>query len=243
MNVLRLISYSTFAVALLSTQLVGSCGPTYKARLDSYRALATRVPANGRQHPHSLDEDRFVQSASAKLAAASLILLREDLIPCASLPPRKLTTANGQEMWLDGSWSNYARPFVVKGSAQSGLCRLEIHPNGTNNLNLGGREAFVRGERIRILINSPAGDSSFPPSNQGFVKCLEKQNQFEISYEGLVIGQTAVSYVMNEAIPLELNQRVCLARILDDSKKAMPDWVFILPTHDPVAAIDSIDAR
>jgi hypothetical protein len=236
LKILRLAFHTTFGLTMLFAQLLGSCEQTHKARLDSYRALATRSPSNGTQRPHSLDEDRFAQSASAKLAAASLILLREDLIPCASLPPRKLTTANGQEIWLDGSWSNYARPFVVKGSAQSGLCRLEIHPNGTNNLNLGGREAFVRGERIRILMSGPAGDSLFPPSNQGYVKCLQKQNHFEVSYEGLVIGQTSVSYVMNESIPLELNQRVCLARILDSSKKAMPDWVFILPTHEPVAS-------
>ena len=228
---------------MLFAQMIESCEQTNRARLDSYRALATRPPANIKQRPHSLAEDRFAQFASAKLAAASLILTSEDLIPCVSLPPRKLTTSSGQDIWLDGSWSNYARPFVVKGSAQSGLCRLEIHPNGTNNLNLGGRDAFVRGDRIRILMTGPTGDSLFPPSNQGYVKCLQKQNQFEVSYEGLVIGQTAVSYVMNESIPLELNQRVCLARVLDESKKAMPDWVFILPTHEPMASNEDKERR
>lgn len=224
------------AGTLLSlAQLVLACESEHKARLESYRALATRPPTNAKLPANSLNEDRFAQNVTAKLSAASLILSHEDLIPCSSLPARRLTTSTGKVVWLDGQWSNFARPFVVKGSAQSGLCRLELHPQGSTPLNPSGRDAFVRGEQIRILLAAQNGEALFPPSNNGFVKCLQKQNAFEISYEGVVLGQAPISYVMNESIPLEMAPRVCLARILDESKNITSEWVFVLPSWDVVA--------
>lgn len=214
-------------------QLIASCEQQQKARLDAYRALATRSPEQQLNARVSDEHESGDRNQTAKLAAASLILPHEDLIPCSSLPPRRLTTSTGTVYWLDGSWSNYARPFVVKGSAQSGVCRLELHPMGAVSLGLGGRDAFVRGDNIRVLVTGRSGDALFPPANGGIVKCLEAQNAFEITYEGIPIGQTAVSYVMNESIPLELAPRVCLARVLDEFKKATSEWIFILPSEEP----------
>ncbi|MEY3902407.1 MAG: hypothetical protein RL189_1713 [Pseudomonadota bacterium] len=234
----RALTIVTLGATLTLMQLLASCGQQHKARLDSYRALATRKPTSS---PMSSEDSKKStnQHQNAQLAAASLVLSREDLIPCASLPARQLTLTNGTVLWLDGSWSNYARPFIVKGSAQSGVCRIELHPTGTSNLNLGGRDAFVRGSEVRVLLSGPNGESLFPPSNNGFVKCMQKNNSFEITYEGALLGYSAVSYVMNESVPLELNQRVCLARILDASKNAMSEWVFILPTWDPITTPQS----
>lgn len=234
MKTLRALSIVTLGTSLTLLQLLASCGQQHKARLDSYRALATQKPTSSSTDSKIPQKNVINQQQIAQLAAASLVLSREDLIPCASLPPRQLTMADGTVLWLDGSWSNYARPFVVKGSAQSGMCRLELHPTGTSNLNLGGRDAFVRGSEVRVLLSGANGESLFPPSNNGFVKCMQKNNNFEITYEGVLLGYSAVSYVMNESVPLELNQRVCLARMLDASKTAKSEWVFILPTWDPI---------
>jgi hypothetical protein len=229
----RCNSLAATLTALISCQWAVSCTREYSARLESYRALVTRGPADAANLKNeSAGLSTQPELPSARLSAASFILSREDLIPCSSLPPRKLTSTNGEVFWLDGNWSNFARPFIVKGSAQSGLCRIELHPYGPSNLPLGGKDTFVRQEQIRFLISTASGDSIFPPSNRGFVKCYEKQNQFEVSYEGLVLGQTSISYVMNESIHLELHPRVCLARLLDAAKKPTPEWVFILPTWE-----------
>lgn len=238
MKTFRALSIVTLGTSLTLPQLLASCGQQHKARLESYRALATQKPTAAPTDDET-DQKTNNQQQNAQLAAASLVLSREDLIPCASLPPRQLTISDGTVLWIDGSWSSYARPFIVKGSAQSGICRLELHPTGTSNYNLGGRDAFVRGSEIRVLLSGANGESQFPPSNNGFVKCMQKNNSFEITYEGVLLGSSAVSYVMNESVPLELNQRVCLARILDASKTAMSEWVFILPTWDPIAAPQS----
>jgi hypothetical protein len=229
---------ATFTTLTL-LQCAISCSREHKARLDSYRALATRGPNPSQRTSDLQNDESSTRPSIARLAAASLILVREDLLPCSSLPPRKLTTPTGEVYWLDGSWSTHARSFIVKGSAQSGLCRIELHPTGASNLPLGGRETFVRGEQIRFLLAGHDGEAVYPPSNRGFVKCLEKQNSFEVSYEGQVLGQSGVSYVMNESIHLELHPRVCLARVLDEAKKPTPEWVFILPTWDSLSPVAS----
>ncbi len=225
---------ATFTTLAL-LQCVISCSREHKARLDSYRALATRGPNTPQNRTDLQNDESSTRPPLARLAAASMILVREDLLPCSSLPPRKLTTPTGEVYWLDGSWSAHARTFIVKGSAQSGLCRIELHPTGASNLPLGGRETFVRGEQIRFLLAGHDGEAVYPPSNRGYVKCLEKQNSFEVSYEGQVLGQSGVSYVMNESVHLELHPRVCLARVLDEAKKPTPEWVFILPTWDSLS--------
>ncbi|NBX18436.1 MAG: hypothetical protein EBR09_13850 [Proteobacteria bacterium] len=224
----RPYNFERLLAALILCQWAAGCTRGYNARLDDYKSYVTRGPSDKKEAALAGNHTLPV----ARLSAASFILSREDLIPCASLPPRKLTSASGEIFWLDGSWSNNARPFVVKGSAQSGLCKLELHPFGPSNLPLGGRETFVRDEQIRFLISAANGDSTFPPSNRGWVKCQEKQNQFEILYDGLLLGQSAISYVTNESIHLELHPRVCLARILDGSKSPTQEWVFIIPTWD-----------
>lgn len=222
---------ATYA-ALILCQCVAGCTRGYSARLDDYRALVTRGPTEKSAENDKSGLPDQPEFPSARLSAASFILSREDLIPCASLPPRKLTSSTGEIFWLDGNWSTHTRPFIVKGRAQTGLCKIELHPYGPSNLPLGGRDTFVRNEQIRFLITTVSGDSIFPPSNRGFVKCTEKQNQFEVTYDGIVLGQSAVSYVMNESIHLELNPRVCLARVLDEAKNPTQEWVFILPTWD-----------
>jgi len=227
-----------------SALLMSSCNGGQRARLDSYRALATRqAPAN--QSNSTLaghnDENRF--SSSGKLSAASLILSREDLLPCQSLPPRKLTLADGEISWVDGSWANFARPFIIKGSAQSGLCRLEIHPLGQVSLNPGSKDAFVRDSQIRILLATPNGDALVSQSNDGKVRCQPREASFEISFDGVLLGRSQISYVMNESIPLDLTPRVCMARILDGNRRAKNEWVFILPTLDLRAQLNAPSAR
>lgn len=205
-----------------------ACDRQTNASLESYRALANRATVEATQQNLGLEKSIPTRDVTAKLAAASLILSREDLIPCASLPPRKLTIDNERVIWLDGSWSNYARPFIVKGSVQSDQCRLELHPTGKFNLHLGARDAFVRGDQIRFLLANTNGDALYTPANQGHVSCIQKNSVFEVAYDGNVLGQSPISYVMNESIPLELTPHVCLARVLDESKKALPEWVFVI---------------
>jgi hypothetical protein len=200
-----------------------------RGRLESYRALAARQNDTENVVTNSqLDESH---AGNAQLFASSLLLSREDLLPCESLPPRRLTRSDGMVNWVDGSWSNMARPFVVKGSAQSGLCRLEIRPKGSVVLNPGQKDAFVRGSQIRIVLATPGGDALIPQENQGIVQCAERDGGFDVSYESFSLGRSSIGYVMNEGLPLELGSRVCLARLLNEERKALNEWVFIVPTQ------------
>lgn len=218
------------ASILLGAVLLNACqGGTQRGRLESYRALAARQ-ANDKSSAPSQTQAATI-SGNAQLSAASLLLSREDLLPCESLPPRKLAQNSGESAWVDGSWSNYARAFIVKGSAQSGLCKLEIRPVGQITLNPGGIDAFVRGGQIRVILATPNGDALIPPANQGIVHCNEREGSLDVSFEGFHLGKSHISYVMNEAVPVELAPRVCMARLLDDNRKARNDWVFILPTQ------------
>lgn len=218
------------ASILLGAVLLSGCqGGSQRGRLESYRALVTRQ-ANDKVSPAGETEDTTTPG-NAQLSAASLLLSREDLLPCESLPPRKLAQTNGESAWVDGSWSNYARAFIIKGSAQSGLCRLEIRPVGQITLNPGGKDAFVKGSQIRVILATPSGDALIPPANQGIVHCDEREGSLAVSFEGFQLGKSQISYVMNEAVPIELAKRVCMARLLDDNRKASNAWVFILPTQ------------
>lgn len=218
---------SLLSVMLLSSVVVACQGGSRRGRLESYRALAGRQSSD--KSSEESDNNHHSEMASARLSAASLLLSREDLLPCDSLPPRRLSQTDGQISWVDGSWALQARPFIVKGSAQSGLCALEIRPIGQAILNPGEKDPFVRGSQIRVLLTTPAGDTLIPPANQGVVQCKEKDGTFVITYEGYLVGKSNISYVMSEAIPLELSPRVCLARMLDENRAVKNEWVFILP--------------
>ncbi|MEN9528298.1 MAG: hypothetical protein RI932_171 [Pseudomonadota bacterium] len=220
----------TASVVALLAFTAGCQGGNQHGRLESYRALAARQKvAESKASEHHNDS---THPGNAQLFASSLLLSREDLLPCESLPPRRLTQSDGVVAWVDGSWSSMARPFVVKGSAQSGLCRLEIRPKGSVVLNPGQKDAFVRGSQIRVLLATPSGEALIPPANQGVVHCAEREGAFEVSFEGFNLGRSSVGYVMNEALPLELGSRVCLARLLNDERKALNEWVFIIPTQN-----------
>lgn|GEM_PF-807075 len=216
------------AMALLA--FVSGCeSGNQRGRLESYRALAARENSLGKISTAQQTDPSH--PGNAQLFASSLLLSREDLLPCESLPPRRLTQSDGRVTWVDGSWSNMARPFVVKGSAQSGLCRLEIRPKGSVVLNPGQKDAFVRGPQIRVLLATPSGDALIPSANQGVVHCAEREGEFEVSFEGFSLGRSSVGYVMNEGLPLELSSSVCLARLLNEERKALNEWVFIIPTQ------------
>jgi hypothetical protein len=220
-----------FGVSLMAGGIISCQGGHRRARLESYRALATRPSGDSSDKNQNGTHPEENLMASAQLSAASLLLSREDLLPCDSLPPRRLTQGDGQTAWVDGSWSQYARPFIVKGSAQSGMCSLEIRPVGQISLNPGGKDAFVRGSQIRILLTSPSGDTLIPPANHGVVTCTERDGVFQVTFDGHALGKSNISYVMNEAIPLELAPRTCMARTLDEARKPKNEWVFILPVQ------------
>lgn len=223
-----LLGMATFCPWLSACQ-----GGNKRARLESYRALAAREQDSQKRNGAHADIEVL---SSAQLSAASLVLQREDLIPCEELPPRKLTFSDGEVTWVDGGWAQHARPFVVKGSAQSGLCALEVRPLGQVSLNPGGADPFIRGQNIRFLLTTSSGDSFIPADNQPLVNCTESNGSFDISYQGIRLGQSPVSYVMNEAVPLDIAPRICLARVLSSEKIAKNEWMFILP-------ISSISAR
>ncbi|MEY4064485.1 MAG: hypothetical protein RIR26_693 [Pseudomonadota bacterium] len=213
-------------VASLCPDLVGCQGGNKRGRLESYRALAARETDSGKKANAHSDSQLF---SNAQLSSASLVLQREDLIPCEELPPRKLNLADGEMVWVDGGWAHHARPFIVKGSAQSGVCALEVRPLGQVSLNPGGNDPFIRGKQIRFLLTTASGDAVIPADSEPLVNCSESNGAFDVSFEGIHIGKSPISYVMNEAVPLDLAPRICLARVLSADRIAKNEWMFILP--------------
>jgi hypothetical protein len=221
LKTLRYIFFATLGCSVAIVQFGLMRDDPYRGHLESFAAY----PLN----PDPLTQTK--RSGGATLAAASQILSQDDILPCDALPARRLTLSSGEVLWLDGSWSNSVRPFIVKGSVQSNMCRLELHPSGATKTLLGGRDAFARGWQIRILLKGSNGEALFPPSNAGVVSCVKNQNSFDIQYDGVSLGESALSFVMNESIPLDLNPRVCLARLLDQSRQPTSEWVFIVPVE------------
>ena len=219
------------ALCLFGLGVAACHGDGRRARLESYRSLALKQKINKEKKqeqgdsPAQFNENIF----SARISAASATLTREDLLPCESLPPRKLTYANGRVSWLDGSWARQARAYIVKGKAETENCHLEIRPWGHVNINPGGKDAFIRGQQIHVLLTNPNGDTFIPPNNSGQVRCKELNGAFQVTTENAVIWNSQISYVTNEGVPLELASKVCLARFLSSEQVPQTDWAIIIP--------------
>lgn len=219
------------ALSLVGLSVTACEGNGRRARLESYRSLALKQKMKLEQtQEQEKATSLFGESSfSARLSASTTTLTREDLLPCESLPPRKLTYADGRVRWLDGSWARQARAYIVKGSAETDVCHLEIRPWGHVNINPGGKDAFIRGRQIHVLLTNPNGDTFVPPSSAGRVRCMEFEGTFRISAENAVIGSSPITYVTNEGVPLELASKVCLARFLSSEQVPQTDWAIIVP--------------
>jgi hypothetical protein len=221
----------TTALCFAGLSLTACQGDGRRARLESYRSLALKqkikLEQNQEQGSSAVQKQEFI--FSARLSASSTTLTREDLLPCESLPPRKLTYGDGRVSWLDGSWARQARAYIVKGSAETESCHLEIRPWGHVNINPGGKDAFIRGRQIHILLSNPNGETFIPPNTSGLVRCSELNGKFQITTENAVIGNSPISYVTNEGVPLELASKVCLARILSSEQVPQSDWAIVIP--------------
>lgn len=208
--------------------LVSACeGRGRRARLESYRSLALQQKINQiENHEPNIEEDAVF---SARLSSASATLTREDLLPCDSLPPRKLTHSDGRVTWLDGSWARLAKAYIVKGAAETEQCHLEIRPWGHVNINPGGKDAFIRGRQIHVMLANPNGDTYIPPNNGGRVRCVEFNGVFKVTSDRALVGTSQISYVTKEGVPLELASKVCLARMLSSEQVPQNEWALIIP--------------
>jgi hypothetical protein len=220
--------YNQFVWVCATACVVTACqGQGRRARLESYRSLALQQKAQ--LNVDSPKNNEPLTTINAKISAASTTLSREDLLPCESLPPRKLTHANGRVLWLDGSWAKQARVYLVKGPAESNFCQLEIRPWGHVNINPGGKDAFIRGRQIHLLLTNPDGDTYIPPNEGGRVHCNEYESRFRVTAGKTVLGSSPISYVANEGVPLMLAPRVCLARLLSAEQIPQNEWALLIP--------------
>lgn len=209
----------------------GCFGNSRRAYLQSHRSLSLQqnLKKDKDEQKSGSSETLIDSMLNARISASTAALAREDLLPCESLPPRKLTYTDGRVNWLDGSWARQARAYVVKGSAETDICHLEIRPWGHININPGGKDAFIRGRQIHVLLANPNGDTFVPPSNAGRVRCVERDGSFQITAENTFIGNSPISYVTNEGVPLVLASKVCLARFLSSEQVPLNEWALVIP--------------
>ncbi|MEY2986555.1 MAG: hypothetical protein RJB13_76, partial [Pseudomonadota bacterium] len=129
--------FCTSALCLVGLSVTACQGDGRRARLESYRSLALKQETKLEQSQEQENTSVLLNGSKfgARLSASSATLTREDFLPCESLPPRKLTYADGRVQWIDGSWARQARAYIVKGGAETNICRLEIRPWGHVNIN------------------------------------------------------------------------------------------------------------